>query len=71
MMRDSLGVPLEPVSPVVVDFDYNSEPIYSDESDIYVEFDGDLVLLEEWLDYTRKNFTILTTNQLIERNKQQ
>ena len=70
-MRDSLGVPTEPTSPVIVAYDYNSEPIYSDESDEYVEFDGDLVLLEEWLDYTRKNFTILTTNQLIERNKQQ
>ncbi len=68
-MRDSLGVPQEPETPYIVAYDYQSEPIYSDEADSYVRYDGDLVLKEDWLKYSEEVFEVVTVNDLIEENR--
>lgn len=69
MIKDSLGVPLEPETPYIVAYDYQSEPIYSDEADIYFSYDGDLVLKEDWMMYSEEIVEILTVDDLIEENR--
>ena len=68
-MRDNLGVPLEPKAPYIVAYDYQSEPIYSDEADNYFRYEGDLILKEDWLKYSEEVFEIVTVNDLIEENE--
>lgn len=69
MLRDSLGVPLEPETPFIVDYDYQSEPVYSDEADSYFRYDGDLVLKEDWVKYSEEVFEVVTVSDLIEENE--
>ena len=64
-----MGVPQEPETPYIVAYDYRSEPVYSDEADSYVRYDGDLILKEEWEYFTERHFEILTVEDLIEENR--
>lgn len=48
ILRDSIGVPLEPEwGSHIIAYDWRDEPIYSDDSDKYFEYDGDLILDDE------------------------
>ena len=46
MLRDSLGVPLEPseLPNVHIGYDWLGQDIYSDDLDDYIEYEGDLIL---------------------------
>lgn len=45
-MRDEFGVPLEPEEQpsVLVGYDWNHQPIYSDDNDEYILYEGEYIL---------------------------
>ena len=70
MIRDSLGVPLEPESElhIHVGYDWLGEEIFSDDNDDYIEHEGDLILDDsnEIRAYLLENAVIKSTAQLYE-----
>lgn len=53
VLRDSLGVPMEPSYPNPIAFTWDNEPIYEGE-EVYQTASGDYILAEEideWIDY--------------------
>lgn len=46
MLRDNLGVPMEPPEQphILIAQDWRNHPIYSDDNDDYIEIDGEYIL---------------------------
>lgn len=75
MIRDSLGVPLEPGAEphIHIADDWLEEPIYSDDNDEYILIDDVYVLddPEHLRNYLLKHGTLLTTMQIYQNQKEE
>ena len=73
MIRDSLGVPLEPKEQPheLVAYDWLRRPIFSDDNDEYIFIDGEYILDEpdEIRAYLLQHAVILDTMQIYEEVK--
>ena len=72
-MRDSLGVPLEPeeLPHEFIGYDWLGQDIYSDDMDVYIEYEGDYILDEpnNIRSYLLENGVIKNTMQIYEEVK--
>lgn len=74
MIRDSLGVPVEPEEElsVHIGYDWRNQAIYSDDNDEYIEYGDDLILddPEDIRAYLLEDGVIKDTVQLYEEWKE-